>query len=205
MTDYEELYISQTDATKYDSVTEGLSDAEADSDGDKLSNREEMEFGTDIQDADTDNDTLTDYEEIEVYNTSPLKADTDGDTVKDGDELALGLDPLNPATFGVPDAEYTVEQTISADSVALEEINTEENDYRLSVDVTASGYVEGNLTAKETQYAVAIQNEFMVGIASELSYTNEEGIESVTLAIELDDEVIGDSLDFSGGRRTFRY
>lgn len=199
LTDYEELYISQTDATKYDSVTEGLSDAEADSDGDKLSNREEMEFGTDIQDADTDNDTLTDYEEIEVYNTSPLKADTDGDTVKDGDELALGLDPLNPATFGVPDAEYTVEQTISADSVALEEINTEENDYRLSVDVTASGYVEGNLTAKETQYAVAIQNEFMVGIASELSYTNEEGIESVTLAFELDDEVIGDSLDFFPG------
>ena len=199
LTDYEELYISQTDATKFDSVTEGLSDAEADSDGDKLSNREEMEFATDVQDADTDNDTLTDYEEIEVYNTSPLKADTDGDTLKDGDELALGLDPLNSTTFGVPDAEYTVEQTISADSVALEEINTDENEYRLAVGVTASGYVEGNLTAKETGYAAAIQNEFMVGIASELSYANEDGIESVTLTFELDNEVIEDSLGLFQG------
>jgi len=199
LTDYEELFISQTDATKYDSVTEGLSDAEADSDGDKLSNREEIEFATDVQDADTDNDTLTDYEEIEVYNTDPLKDDTDGDTLKDGDEIALGLDPLNPMTFGVPDAEYTVEQTITANSEVLKEINTDENEYRLAVDVTASGYVEGNLTAKETEYAAAIQNEFMVGIASELSYTNEDGIDSVTLTFELDDEVIGDSLDLFPG------
>ncbi|MGN1084306.1 MAG: polymorphic toxin type 44 domain-containing protein [Lachnospiraceae bacterium] len=199
LTDYEELYISHTDATKYDSVTEGLSDAEADSDGDRLSNREEIEYATDVQNADTDNDTLTDYEEIVVYNTDPLKADTDGDTLKDGDEIALGLDPLNPKTFGVPDAEYMVEQTISADSEALEEINTDENEYRLAVDVTASGYVEGNLTAKETGYATAIQNEFMVGIASELSYTNEDGIESVTLTFELDDEVIEDSLGLFPG------
>ncbi len=199
LTDYEELYISHTDATKYDSVTEGLSDAEADSDGDRLSNREEIEYATDVQNPDTDNDTLTDYEEIVVYNTDPLKADTDGDTLKDGDEIALGLDPLNPKTFGVPDAEYMVEQTISADSEALEEINTDENEYRLAVDVTASGYVEGNLTAKETGYATAIQNEFMVGIASELSYTNEDGIESVTLTFELDDEVIEDSLGLFPG------
>lgn len=199
LTDYEELYISQTDATKYDSATEGISDAEADSDGDKLSNREEIEYATDAQDADTDNDTLTDYEEIEVYDTDPLEADTDGDTLKDGDEIALGLDPLNPMTFGVPDAEYTVEQTISANSDVLKEINTDENEYRLAVDVTASGYVEGNLTAKETGYAAAIQNEFMVGIASELSYTNEDGIESVTLTFELDDEVIGESLSLFPG------
>ncbi len=195
LTDYEELYITQTDATKYDSVTEGLSDAEADSDGDKLSNREEIEYATDVQSVDTDNDALTDYEELKVYTTDPLKSDTDGDTLKDGDELALGLDPLNPMTFGVPDAEYTVEQTISADSEVLGEINTDENEYRLAVEVTASGYVEGNLTAKETGYAAAIQNEFMVGIASELTYSNEEGIESVTLTFELDEEVIGDSLD----------
>lgn len=195
LTDYEELYISNTDATKYASVIEGVSDAQADSDGDRLSNREEIEYATDVQNADTDDDALTDYEEVEVYNTDPLKADTDGDTLKDGDEIALGLDPLNPMTFGVPDAEYTVEQTISADSEVLEEINTDENDYCLSVDVIASGYVEGNLTAKETGYAAAIQNEFMVGIAAELSYTNEAGIESVTLTFELADEVINDSLD----------
>ena len=199
LTDYEELYISNTDATRYDSVAEGISDAEADSDGDKLSSREEIEYATDVNNSDTDNDTLTDYEEIKIYSTDPLKADTDEDTLKDGDEIALGLDPLNRMTFGVPDGEYTVKQTISADSEVLKEINSEENDYRLTVDIMASGYVEGNLTAQETGYATAIQNEFMVGIASELSYTNEAGIESVTLTFELDDEVIGNSLDLFPG------
>lgn len=199
LTDYEELYISNTDATRYDSVAEGISDAEADSDGDELSNREEIEYATDVNNSDTDNDTLTDYEEIKIYSTNPLKADTDEDTLKDGDEIALGLDPLNQMTFGVPDGEYTVKQTISADSEVLKEINSDENDYRLTVDIIASGYVEGNLTAQETGYATAIQNEFMVGIASELSYTNEAGIESVTLTFELDDEVIGNSLDLFPG------
>ena len=199
LSDYDEVYVIKTEPTVYDSVEKGVSDAKADSDKDKLSNEEELAYGTDASEADTDRDGLSDYDEIFVHKTKPGVADTDEDTVNDGDELALGLDPLNPMTFGVPDAEYTVEQTISADSVALEEINTDENEYRLAVDVTASGYVEGNLTAKETGYAAAIQNEFMVGIASELSYTNEDGIESVTLTFELDDEVIGDSLDLFPG------
>lgn len=199
LSDYDEVYVIQTEPTVYDSVEKGVSDAKADSDKDKLSNEEELAYGTDASEKDTDRDGLSDYDEIFVHKTKPGVADTDEDTVNDGDELALGLDPLNPMTFGVPDAEYAVEQTISADSVALEEINTDENEYRLTVDVIASGYVEGNLTAKETGYAAAIQNEFMIGIASELSYTNEDGIESVTLTFELDDEVIGESLGLFPG------
>lgn len=147
-----------------------------------------------MQKADTDNDGLTDYEEIKLYNTDSLKTDTDGDGIPDGDELSLGLDPKNPATHGVPDAEYKVEQEIPAESKVLEKINTEENPYRLSVEVKASGYVEGSLEAKETKYAVALENEFMVGVASELSCTNEYSIEEVTLSFEIDEAYIDNAI-----------
>ena len=69
---------------------------------DKLSNEEELAYGTDASETDTDRDGLSDYDEIFVYKTKPGVADTDEDTVNDGDEIALGLDPLNPMTFGVP-------------------------------------------------------------------------------------------------------
>ena len=48
--------------------------------------------------ADTDGDGLTDAEEILLHRTSPLLADTDGDGLDDGDELAAGTNPLNPDT-----------------------------------------------------------------------------------------------------------
>lgn len=52
LTDYQEVYITGTDPTKYDSVTEGVSDAYADSDGDGLSNAQEIELGTDPKNTD---------------------------------------------------------------------------------------------------------------------------------------------------------
>lgn len=42
---------------------------------------------------DSDGDGLTDEQEVDLA-TDPLSADTDGDGVDDGDEVSLGLDPL---------------------------------------------------------------------------------------------------------------
>ena len=105
LTDYQEVYITGTDPTVYDSVTEGVSDADADSDNDGLSNIYEIEIDTDPQNNDTDNDSLSDYDELYSYGTDPLNPDSDNDGLEDGDELHIGLDPTNPETFGVPDAE----------------------------------------------------------------------------------------------------
>ncbi|MBP9827674.1 hypothetical protein KBC55_00795 [Patescibacteria group bacterium] len=64
-----------------------------DSDGDGLSNDEEMELGTSINNPDSDNDGLGDREEIQVYKTNPLNPDTDGDTYSDGVEVQGGYNP----------------------------------------------------------------------------------------------------------------
>ena len=64
-----------------------------DTDGDGLTDKEEKELGTDINNVDTDDDGLFDREEVKVYKTDPLNADTDGDGYLDGEEIKKGDDP----------------------------------------------------------------------------------------------------------------
>jgi hypothetical protein len=181
LTDYQEVYITGTDPTKYDSVTEGVSDSDADNDSDGLSNGTELELGTDPMAPDSDSDGLNDGEEVNVYGTDPLNPDTDGDTLHDGDEPHIGLDPTNPQTFGTPDEEYVTEQTISADSEVLAEINTAENPYELTIKYTGTGYAEGNLSAGESGYANAIQSDAVLGKCVEISYESTCKIEECVL------------------------
>jgi len=72
-----------------------------DSDGDGLTDEEELKLGTDPHNPDTDGDGLTDGEEVKVYHTDPLNPDTDYDGLKDGDEVyKYKTDPLNRDTDG---------------------------------------------------------------------------------------------------------
>ncbi|PSP72174.1 IclR-like transcriptional regulator [Halobacteriales archaeon QS_3_64_16] len=64
-----------------------------DSDGDGLTNEEELKLDLDPLDADMDADGLTDGTEIDDYSSSPTSADTDGDGVRDGEEVEVGSDP----------------------------------------------------------------------------------------------------------------
>ena len=88
---------------------ESLSDSSRDSDGDGLTDQDEVDiYGTDPWVADTDADGLTDGEEVLVYITDPLDDDTDDDRLTDGDEvLVYGTDPLAMDTDegGVPDGD----------------------------------------------------------------------------------------------------
>lgn len=70
---------------------------EDDSDGDGLSNGEEIENGTDPFKPDTDEDALLDGEEVNTFKTDPLSPDTDEDGLSDGEEVKTYMtDPLNP-------------------------------------------------------------------------------------------------------------
>ncbi|MBA3450228.1 MAG: hypothetical protein H0T18_03335 [Chloroflexia bacterium] len=103
--------------------SEGDAITAADSDGDGISDSEEIDiFGTDPGSADSDLDGVSDGDEIAIgtdplfadniaidsdgdglldgdeaaFGTDPGDADSDGDGVFDGDEVALGSDPLDP-------------------------------------------------------------------------------------------------------------
>lgn len=80
-----------------------------DSDGDQLSNKQEIGLGTNALLADTDGDGLTDYQEVVTYLTNPLLTDTDGDGLSDYAEvITYNTDPLTTnigdlAPLGQPD------------------------------------------------------------------------------------------------------
>lgn len=67
-----------------------------DSDGDGLTNADELARGTLPDRRDTDEDGLDDGQEINQRNTNPLSPDSDNDGVRDGDEVARGMNPLDP-------------------------------------------------------------------------------------------------------------
>lgn len=100
LTDYQEVMMTGTDPTTYDSVTPGVSDAQADNDKDGLTNKQEVALKTDPNDEDTDGDGLSDGDEVNKYKTDPLKRDTDGDGLDDDDEIKFKCDPLKKDSNG---------------------------------------------------------------------------------------------------------
>ena len=83
-----------------------------DTDGDGLSDQEELGIGTDPGNPDTDNDGLTDGEEVKTYKTDPLSPDTDYDGLLDGAEVyQYKTDPLVRDTDkgGVADGHEVIE------------------------------------------------------------------------------------------------
>ncbi|MBX2798496.1 MAG: hypothetical protein KTR31_12520 [Myxococcales bacterium] len=111
--DYEELCTHGTDPLDPDSDGDGLSDSDEvlaqgkvtvptdpllpDSDSDGLSDGDEVLVeGSDPLDADTDDDGLTDGEEVTVLGSDPLQLDSDGDGLSDG--LEAGVQTPGPDT-----------------------------------------------------------------------------------------------------------
>lgn len=75
---------------------------EEDNDGDKLPNWAEDMYGTDKNKADSDGDGLSDYEEVMVTRTNPLLKDSDSNSIPDGEEDFDndGLTNLEEVAFG---------------------------------------------------------------------------------------------------------
>lgn len=190
LTDYQEYYFLGTDPLVYDSITKGVSDADADSDDDGLSNIKEFELGTKPFNPDTDNDGLTDGDEVNIYGTDPLKYDTDDDGISDGDEVALGTDSLSPTTDGIADTERSFVQTIDADDEILEDINTEYNPYDLSLEITAAGNAQSSLTVQESGYSDSMFNWSILGSCPELIYDDSCKVDEVVLKFKIDEEYI---------------
>ncbi len=66
-----------------------------DSDGDGLSDYEELLVGSNPNKADSDGDGLSDFAEVRTHKSNPLTTDTDGDGYSDGIEVARDGNPNN--------------------------------------------------------------------------------------------------------------
>ena len=188
-----EVYYLGTDPTKADTDDNGISDGDEDFDKDGLSNLREYELGTDPNSADSDSDGLIDGEEVNKYNTDPLKVDTDDDGVTDKDEIDLGLDPTNASTDGIPDNERTFEQSVGADTDNFASVNTDENPFKVSVDVTAAGVAANNLYADESGYAAFVSNEAILGITPEFFYNDNLKVEKITINFDIDSDYVANT------------
>jgi hypothetical protein len=196
LTDYQEVYITGTDPTKYDSVTDGVSDADADPDEDGLTNAQEIELGTDPQNDDTDGDGLKGGEEVNDYHTDPLNPDTDKDGVNDGEEIVLGLDPLKPDTDdnGVLDCDEYFEQTVDQsrfdsdlfeDNLAVPSLLT----------VSAKGNVNSNIDISE--YTGHLKGEERVYVGKVIEITKSE-INSGNLSFTLSEDYTVKNYELAG-------
>ena len=114
-----EYAYTQTSPVKYDSEGDGICDADRDSDNDGLTNKTEIDLGTDPGVDDTDCDGLIDGEEVNSYKTDPLNDDTDADEAGDLWEVENGTDPLIKDEAFKVDISYEAEDSdVSAKAIA---------------------------------------------------------------------------------------
>ena len=190
LSDYEEVYITQTDPAVSDSFKKGVSDADADCDEDGISNITELKNGSNPIRKDTDYDGLTDLEEINELKTNPLLRDTDEDGLTDYAERKMGLDPLKPETNGVPDADVVIEQKIDSDAAVLQAVNEDDSNkaYKLSVDMKTAGFAEDNISVSKSSYTNAINSKPLVGGVMDIVIDDSKELDSMKLNFIINDE-----------------
>lgn len=163
--DYEEIYLLHTNPASKDTDGNGIEDGDEDTDGDGLTNLEELAHKTNPAKADTDGDGLSDGEEIDTYRTDPLKADTDGDGLSDYEEIKLGLDPLKASSDGVQnDADRRFAQTLG--SAAIDEALLAQNAPLLpSISGEVSGFIDQRIKMSAAEDFLLPDQRAVVGKA----------------------------------------
>lgn len=188
LTDGQEVYLTGTHPAVYDSLVQGVSDAEADTDQDGLNNAQELDLGTDPCNKDTDEDGVADGVEVNQITSNPLVADTDGDTLNDGDDLALGFSPLLQDTDsdGILDCDERVQQTLNV------VIENEERPEVSSVSVSFEGTGNINSTTYiEDLYgtdAYVSETVGLVGVPVEIKSTSK--FDTATISFFMNPDII---------------
>lgn len=195
LSDYQEINITKTNPLVYDSVETQVKDAICDLDEDGICNIDEILLNICPISPDSDGDGLNDEREINIYYTNPSEQDTDNDGINDGDEIALKLDPLNPDSDGdgILDKNESFETYINKDDAIFNNINTDDNEYKINVSISATGNAKRILEVKESSYTAHIENKAQIGKVVELFYDNSFRVDDCSLVFEIKEEYISNA------------
>ncbi|NLG03056.1 MAG: hypothetical protein GX567_04390 [Clostridia bacterium] len=173
LSDYEEIIFTRTSPTNRYSRSDQITDDLDDPDEDKLTNKDEVSNNTNPLLNDSDCDNISDYDEINIYKTNPNSEDTDNDGITDGDEILLGLSPDKDKSDGMlSDNCRTFEHQIPSSDDILSGINTEDNPYEISIDISSAGNYGKALSIKSLQLTDDSTEDGIIGEAVELTYTD---------------------------------
>ena len=179
ISDYDEIYTIDTDPLKADTDKNGKDDGEEDYDKDGLTNIEEKNLGTYMNDKDSDYDGLSDYDEAKVHHTDPLKADTDNDGLSDYEEVQvmkkLGLEDISSI-----DRSVKFNQTLSRDNLSRELLL--ENIIGISVEGNVPGLIDKHIKIKESNNSAIDSTKSILG--RPVNIENTYGDEKVTIKFD---------------------
>lgn len=173
ISDYDEIYTIDTDPLKPDTDKNGKDDGEEDYDKDGLTNIEERDLGTYMNDKDSDYDGLNDYDEVKVYHTDPLVADTDSDGLSDYEEVQvakkLGLDNISSV-----DTSIKFNQTLSRDNMDKELYMN--NVIGVSVEGNVPGLIDKHIELKKSNNSAISSTKSILGLPIYVSnnYNNQK-------------------------------
>ena len=190
LTDYEEVYLTSTDPTKFDSVTDGVSDADIDNDNDGLTNKKEIELKTEPNSDDTDGDKLKDGDEVNKYKTDPTKIDTDGDELDDDDELKFGFDPNKQDTNGngIIDSKEKNQQTFD-----VVPDNKEQAVTKVSLSMSATGNLEKTTTIESIMDKDVLCSSVVGLVGEPFSIESKSSFDKATITFTVDKTKLGET------------
>lgn len=152
LSNYIEIYKTDTDPTMVDTDEDGIPDADEDADEDGLTNSQELALGTDLTKPDSDGDGISDCKEVNEIHTDPCKYDTDEDGLSDGDELVLGLNPLVQKSDGITlDSQREFTQELGTQNID-EQLTDDHSEAVPSLTLTTNGNINNRvvITAAES-------------------------------------------------------
>ncbi len=170
----------------------GLSDFDEDCDGDGISNGGEYATGTCMFAYDSDYDGINDYNEIYFYGIDPRNEDSDSDGIKDGDEVTLGLNPGSSDSDGDG---ITDDYVMFSQSLSMEPI-TEDHPQEIagvSISGNISGLITSNTTIEDTYNRDIYCTDVCGRVGVPISIESEGHFDSMTLTINYDESVLGDT------------
>ena len=179
ISDYDEIYTIDTDPLKADTDKNGKNDGEEDYDKDGLTNIEEKNLGTYMNDKDSDYDGLSDYDEVKIYHTDPLKADTDNDGLSDYEEVQVAK-KLGTNDISSIDTSVKFNQTLSRDNLSRELLL--ENIIGISVEGNVPGLIDKHIKLKESNNSAIDSTKSILG--KPVNIQNTYGDEKVTIKFD---------------------